>query len=93
MNLHVPGARPSLDRVQELRAMEEQALYSAAQNPGMREVAHRLVATSFYFKKDGGFQQDHGVYTCKGTQSRFHSLDNAQTCLLTLRSRGHQMPI
>ena len=67
INVQLEGARPGLDQLNEIQALEKQAFYSAKHNPDIRETAHRLVASSFYFEKhdDGDFRQDHhGTHRC-----------------------------
>ncbi len=66
INVQLKGTRPDLDQVNQVQALEDQAFYSASRNPDIREVAHRLVASSFYFEKQGGFHHEHGTYSCNG---------------------------
>lgn len=68
INVQLNGSRPRLDQVDQIEALGDQALYSARGNPDIREIAHRLVASSFYFESLGGFHQEHGTYSCQGKQ-------------------------
>ena len=52
------GKRPTLDEVHEVDSIERQARWSAETNPRIRETAHRLVASSFYFDGEGGCFQE-----------------------------------
>ncbi|KAK0721616.1 hypothetical protein B0T26DRAFT_800576 [Lasiosphaeria miniovina] len=68
INVPFPGQRPALDDVEHIELMELQAVRSARADPLILEVAHRLVASCFYFQKDGTSYQNRetGEYTCIG---------------------------
>jgi hypothetical protein len=67
LNAQLKGNRPGLDSVREVQSLEDEAFHSAKQNPDIKEVAHRLVASSFYFEMNGHPQQEqHGAYSCGG---------------------------
>jgi hypothetical protein len=67
LDVQLKGSRPALDSVREVQSLEDEAFHSAKQNPDIKEVAHRLVARSFYFEMNGHPQQEqHGAYSCGG---------------------------
>ncbi len=67
LNVHLQGIRPKLDDVGQVTTLSDKALKSASQSPDVREVAHRLVASSFYLERQGGVHQEpHGGYSCNG---------------------------
>ncbi len=68
INVPFPGERPALDNVESVESMELQAARSVRADPLIVEVAHRLVASCFYFQKDGTSHQNRetGEYTCVG---------------------------
>ncbi|KAK3389280.1 hypothetical protein B0H63DRAFT_537088 [Podospora didyma] len=67
INIPLKGERPPLDDVSKLQAVEDQAVYGVTRNPDIREAAHRLVASSFYFERHGVIHQVHnGTFECRG---------------------------
>ncbi len=78
LNVRFPGVRPKLDEVKSLADVEEQARESAARNPDVREIAHRLVASSFYFEKQAGAYPG-GGYTCEGNPRAWPRPSSSQT--------------
>lgn len=66
------GERPRLDAVDELQAMEQHSLLKIRKDPDVRadihEVAHRLIASCFYFEVSSTNSDTNGSagYTCKG---------------------------
>ena len=67
LNIDLQGTRPKLDDTKQVAALWDKALNSARHNPNVKEVAHRLVASSFYFERQGGVHQEpHGGYSCNG---------------------------
>jgi hypothetical protein len=70
INVDIPGERPDLDNLDSLEKMEQLAKRSAERDPLILEVAHRLVASCFYFEKlDPGYQnRESGESTCHGKQ-------------------------
>lgn len=71
INVELKDGRPNLDQVDQVQGLEKQAFYSANRNPDIKEVAHRLIASSFYFEREGGFHQEHGTYSCHGKHKHF----------------------
>jgi hypothetical protein len=73
INVPFPDRRPALDDIERIEFMEMLATRSAKANPLILEVAHRLVASCFYFQKDGTSHQNRetGEYTCFGKHSKF----------------------
>lgn len=67
LNLQLKGSCPGLDSTSEVQSLENEAYENAKRNPDIKEVAHRLVANSFYFERIGLFQwEQHGAYSCGG---------------------------
>ncbi|KAM7198241.1 hypothetical protein V8F20_006268 [Naviculisporaceae sp. PSN 640] len=71
INVDFPTERPALDAIRKLHEIENQAVKAVEYNPDIREIAHRLVASSFYFEqKRGNPRRQEGVgygYTVEGT--------------------------
>ncbi|KAK3379099.1 hypothetical protein B0T24DRAFT_716735 [Lasiosphaeria ovina] len=67
INVQLKGDRPNLDQVTELQSLEDQAVQSISRNPDIRETAHRLVASSFYYERHSGIHQElNGNFTTRG---------------------------
>ncbi|OTA77343.1 hypothetical protein M434DRAFT_402358 [Hypoxylon sp. CO27-5] len=59
---------PRFDDIQRLDEVEREAEEVLQQNIAeIKEVAHRLVASAFFFEKDGSVKQTPSGYTCKGS--------------------------
>ncbi|KAI1411011.1 hypothetical protein F5Y13DRAFT_201533 [Hypoxylon sp. FL1857] len=59
---------PKFDDIQRLDEVEREAEEVLQQNMvEIKEVAHRLVASAFFFEKDGSVKQSCSGYTCKGS--------------------------
>lgn len=70
INVPLPGERPALDAVEEVKRIEAQSLAKIQSDPDIRadihEAAHRLVASCFYFEVSGITYGSKGSagYTC-----------------------------
>lgn len=73
INVPFPGNRPALDNIDSVETMETQVARSVQTNPLILEVAHRLVASCFYFQKYGTslHNRETGEYTCVGKHLTF----------------------
>jgi hypothetical protein len=72
INVPFPGNRPALDSIDNVESMETQVARTVQKNPLILEVAHRLVASCFYFQKDGtSHHKETGEYTCVGKHLTF----------------------
>lgn len=72
INVPFPGNRPALDSIDNVKSMETQAWRSVQTNTLILEVAHRLVASCFYFQKDGtSHRKETGEYTSEGKHLTF----------------------
>ncbi|KAI0517620.1 FabD/lysophospholipase-like protein [Xylaria bambusicola] len=60
---------PRLDAVKELERLEKAAIHNLKQNsPRIKEIAHRLIASSFFFEKDSGSVRSNTTgYECTGS--------------------------
>ncbi|KAK4185147.1 hypothetical protein QBC35DRAFT_538384 [Podospora australis] len=68
LNVQLSGDRPSLDNLAEMESLEKEARAKISQNPDIKEVAHRLIASSFYFEKRAPYQRKTpGMYGFFGT--------------------------
>ncbi|KAM7215074.1 hypothetical protein V8F06_009528 [Rhypophila decipiens] len=68
INVHFPEGRPNLDEITKLQPTEEHAAQSLIDNTDIKEVAHRLVASCFYFEQDRGlpYNRQHIGYSVQG---------------------------
>ncbi|KAK0742161.1 hypothetical protein B0T21DRAFT_283861, partial [Apiosordaria backusii] len=53
LNVLFEGMRPGLDKADQLGVLEATARSSAREDPKIRDAADRLVASSFYFEREG----------------------------------------
>ncbi|KAK4194079.1 hypothetical protein QBC40DRAFT_189012, partial [Triangularia verruculosa] len=53
LNVQFDGVRPGLDKVDQLGLLEDTARVSASADPKIRDAADRLVASSFYYEREG----------------------------------------
>lgn len=74
LNVEFPEGRPGLDEIAKLQLIEEQATKDVAKNPDIKEVAHRLVASCFYFEQDRGtpYRVEEIGYTVQGELQILH---------------------
>ncbi|KAK4169827.1 hypothetical protein QBC43DRAFT_225424 [Cladorrhinum sp. PSN259] len=75
INVPLPGERPALDDVGKLAQLYDQVSNNIGSNSDIKEMAHRLVASSFYFEQshrasishyaDAGVLTSHGTIRCR----------------------------